>query len=415
MSVKIEQELDRYFLPRTVLAQSPKSNGKIYRTYCACLKKEYWTNNQPCYATIKEISTSQAETYYKLLTIRHPNLEKVFAVLPDDACYYAISEYISHPFRIGSSASAGIFYEDTSLTLQNFVQNYHCNLSGQPLSYSERTHQAFLILLQLCNALEELHLHGLIHGDIHPGNILLTDVPDGYKHPPEAIADFCIKLIDFDNTAVPKDNDHTVTRLMGSKPFTAPEILDFTHPLDKADIYSLGCILYYIICGESPKNYAPNKEVLQNKWVNRIFRRCTASYEARYRTVSALKKDILHALQIPSNPFTAILYNLPGFRTRTLWKMCVAAYIYSGILITAGIMLLLIIQNGFPLDDIVKDTLLSLILYILEIIVLFDGFQLEHRISRYAYFKSTHPILNIFFKFIIGALLFIPYSLLLSQ
>ncbi len=414
MSGKIEQTIDQYFLPRELLAKNRKSDGKFYHTWKACLKREYWPQGQPFYAVIKEIPKAHQDIYRTLSSLSHPNLEKIYHIIEDEDCCCTVNEYIMPPSRLFTARTTDSFCHDSSLSLEQFLHDYQGSLYGKVLSFEERIRQGLIILLQLTEALEVLHAHRLIHGDIHPGNILLTNVPAGYQLSRTVPCDFCVKLIDFDNTAAPKEADHMVTRLMGSKPFAAPEILDFSHPLDKSDIYSLGCILHYTICGESPKSRGLNQQLLQNKWINRIIRRCTASYEARYRNITALKKDLLQALRIPSTPFTRVLYKIPGFRSHTPWKMGVASYIYFSLILTATVTFISIIQEGLPLQEWQKLNLYTILLFIIEIIILTDAFQTGRHSSSYHYFKNSHMFLHICLKIIAAIFVFLLFALLIS-
>lgn len=406
MSGKIDEILDQYFLPRELLAANTKSDGKIYHTYRAWLRQEYWRNQSPACYIIKEISKPQTSVYKTLSQIRHSNLETVYDVLECEGHFYAINEYIFSPSLLFESSR-----KDTSeaLSLEHYLHHYNGSLRQETMSYEERIQQALIILLQLSEALKPLHEVGFIHGDIHPGNILLTDIPTGPHLQQTEKYSYYVKLIDFDNTQIAKHSNHTVTHLMGSKPFAAPEILDFTHPLDRADIYSLGCILYFAVYGSSPKDISPNEQKICHKWANRIFRRCTASYEARYRNPSALIKDLKHALWIPSNPVNALIHKLPGFRTHTVWKMVIAVYIYLSILMTLGMILFSAFQHGLPLQEDETAMLCGIIFWILEIIIVCNAFQIGEHCEKYIYFKNAHPFLNYILKAVIALLVLLLF------
>lgn len=409
MSRKIQEELEQYFLPWEQLSQNQKSDGRLYSTYKACVKKDYWHHGQPLYFIIKELPKSLATVYNALSRLPDSNLETVYCVVEDEDCCWAINEYITPPSCLFGSSDF-----EQPLTLETFLQNYHGSLRGTELSYDEKIRRAFVILLQLTNALITLHSVGFIHGDIHPGNILLTDALAGYKLSSKIAPDFYVKLIDFDNTKAPKGSDHTVTRLMGAKPYAAPEILDFAHPLDRADIYSLGCILYYAVYGKSPKDYMPDANTLQDKWLKRIFRHCTASYEARYRTLFALKKDILRALQIPSSTLGRFLQKLPGFRSRTPWKKWVAAYTYLSLLTYFGTLLFSTFQNASSSHGWLTDSLRVTLLFLIEILVVCDTFHLGDHFPRYSYIKDAKPFINYAIKATAAIILFFLYVWLLQ-
>jgi serine/threonine-protein kinase len=100
------------------------------------------------------------------------------------------------------------------------------------------------LLRQACRSLEEAHESGLIHRDIKPANIYVcrfgTDV------------DF-VKLLDFGLVkAGPAQEDTNLTGqgvVAGTPAYGAPEMLRAV-PLDgRADLYSLGCVAYWLLTG----------------------------------------------------------------------------------------------------------------------------------------------------------------------
>lgn len=277
------------------------------------------------------------------------------------------------------------------LSLKDFVENFHSTFFPEPLTPQEKFQQAFEILLQLTEALTAFYQTGFIHGDLHPGNILLTTPAVKKTH--GISCPVMVKLIDFDNTNIPKQEDHAVTRLMGAKPFVAPEVLDFSHPLDRTDIYSLGCLLYYMIYECSPKDRTVPATALKNRWFWRIFRRCTASYEARYPNLHSLRRDLLHALSLPATPFGRFIRKIPGFRTHTLWHMLAAGYFYLSITGITIANFADIIQNNFHAEKAnLEQFFYTLLLFVLFAVVC-DFLDLDNSSRIYHYFRHTHLVL----------------------
>jgi serine/threonine protein kinase len=94
---------------------------------------------------------------------------------------------------------------------------------------------------QVLAALNAAHLHGIIHRDVTPANIIVT--PEGF-----------IKLTDFGLAKAPAQLRLTQSgRLMGSPYFMSPEQVRGVTALDaRTDIYSLGAVVYEMVTGKKP-------------------------------------------------------------------------------------------------------------------------------------------------------------------
>jgi hypothetical protein len=109
------------------------------------------------------------------------------------------------------------------------------------LNHPERVGRLKDALLQLCQALAYIHGHGLVHRDLKPSNVMVDQ-------------DRLVRLMDFGLAKFLAD-DAAVSvsgRLVGTFRYMAPEqILGET--LDaRADLYSLGVILYELLTGKAP-------------------------------------------------------------------------------------------------------------------------------------------------------------------
>jgi serine/threonine-protein kinase len=104
-------------------------------------------------------------------------------------------------------------------------------------------------LLQACDAVAGAHALGIIHRDLKPGNLFLTRRGDGT--PLVKVLDFGISKILSDNPA--SSGLTSTTAIMGTPAFMPPEQLRSTRHVDaRADIWSLGTILYAFLTGEPP-------------------------------------------------------------------------------------------------------------------------------------------------------------------
>ena len=99
----------------------------------------------------------------------------------------------------------------------------------------------------VCSGVGEAHHRGLVHRDLKPSNVLLAHTASGYV---PKVADFgIVKLLEPEMGA-----NRTGTHLaMGTPAYMAPEqIRDARNVDQRADIWSLGCILYELATGTGP-------------------------------------------------------------------------------------------------------------------------------------------------------------------
>lgn len=111
--------------------------------------------------------------------------------------------------------------------------------------------EAIFHLLQACEAIAEAHAAGIVHRDLKPANLFLASTPDGSGS---------IKVLDFgiskDTTEEIDNASPSLTRttaVLGSPSYMAPEQMRSTRDADvRADVWSLGVILYELLTGEVP-------------------------------------------------------------------------------------------------------------------------------------------------------------------
>jgi serine/threonine-protein kinase len=146
---------------------------------------------------------------------------------------------LSHPGIVAIFDAA----EDPETREPFLVMEY---VRGEPLSKVLRAaggklpaENALHFALEIAEALAYAHSHGVIHGDIKPANILITD--DGHA-----------KIADF---GVARFNHGLVTntgKIFGSPAYMAPEQLSGGAPHSRSDLFSLGVMLYSMVTGFRP-------------------------------------------------------------------------------------------------------------------------------------------------------------------
>ncbi len=149
--------------------------------------------------------------------------------------------------------------------------------------------QALRIVPQLCDALEYAHSRGVIHRDIKPENIILS------RSGAAKVADFGLaKIIRRDET-VPSTLTQTNV-IMGTADYMAPEQRDSMKGADhRADIYSLGVVLYEILTGELPVGRfdPPSRRARLDARVDDIvLKAIERDPERRYQRASHMGRDL---------------------------------------------------------------------------------------------------------------------------
>jgi len=146
--------------------------------------------------------------------LNHPNVVQILDAVNDPSGSYLVMEYVP------------------GVTLRNFSRPDRL----LPLE------QVVEIGFKCAMALDYVWRQGLIHRDVKPANILA--VTDG-----EDVID--VKISDF-GSVLNLDADCTQIHRVGSLAYMSPEQLDGSTLDCRADIYSLGAVLYHLIAGKPP-------------------------------------------------------------------------------------------------------------------------------------------------------------------
>ena len=158
-----------------------------------------------------------------LAALRHPNLMHIYTVGKHEGRPYFAMEYVK-----GSTLGA-VLAKAKSLALP----------------------QAVHITAEVMAALDKVHEAGMVHRDVKPGNIIIDD--DGRA----VLMDFGLARREQDARLTA---DHTV---LGTPQYMSPEQAESADVDGRADVYSLGIVLYEMLTGSPPFKGKTSFEVLR--------------------------------------------------------------------------------------------------------------------------------------------------------
>src|SRR5262249_12640454 len=144
----------------------------------------------------------------------HPNVVTVFDAAEEGGQPYLVSQYMAG----GSLEDLLAGVEDHRLGIEQVVK----------------------VGLEITQGLEEDHRRGIGHRDLKPGNIWLAE--DGVA----CVGDFGLAVA-FDRSRLTQAG-----MMVGTVAYMAPEQALGQPPETRSDLYSLGCILYELLCGRPP-------------------------------------------------------------------------------------------------------------------------------------------------------------------
>lgn len=195
-----------------------------------------------------------------LAKLNHPNIVGVFDFGTAGPFCYLVMEYVDG-VNLRQALRTGGFSPDESLSL---VQ-------------------------EVCSALQFAHSEGILHRDIKPENVLI-DSKGRVK-----IADFGIaKLV---GQKDPSDVTLTLEgSILGSPQYMAPEQIESPGEVDqRADIYSLGVVLYEMLTGELPLgrfSLPSEKSGIDQRIDEIVLRTLAKEREARYQNAEDVRTEV---------------------------------------------------------------------------------------------------------------------------
>ena len=184
----------------------------------------------------KEMGKESFSVYSLLKSIKNKNLIKVLECFRDEDKNIEIEEYVNGK-RLDD------YFREKKATLEQVVD----------------------VGIALCEGLAPMHKLNLVHRDIQPKNIIITNEGN-------------LKIIDFDISRKENENATHDTTLLGTVGYAAPEQYGFAQTTNRSDIYSIGAVL---------------KELSSFSELDKIIAKCMEMDPAnRYENVEQLKNEL---------------------------------------------------------------------------------------------------------------------------
>lgn len=182
------------------------------------------------------------DIYEKLLRIKSDFLPQIYEVARGDDEAIVMEEYIEG-MSVGDVLQGGLYTEEGVTQICRSV----------------------------CDALSVLHYNGIIHRDVKPDNIMVTNTGD-------------VKLIDFNASKEYKEESAKDTRVLGTTGFAAPEQYGISQSDARTDIYAVGVLINVMLTGEHP-----SKVMCDGRMKKIVMKAVSINPNDRYQDCSELK------------------------------------------------------------------------------------------------------------------------------
>ena len=267
-----------------------------------------------CAGGLQHIASGSVSDVYRTFYRGRPAALKVIRCGLDlNRMYLATKECAMLQLVQGCSGTVPMLEYDVQRTADGFsvliLQEYLLPLDAYCLRNPMTVNTALRITRDLCSALENCRNAGVAHLDIQPGNLFMG--PDGTA----MLGDF--------SSALPVEELQAVHHLRGTPAYMAPEVYRERRYSQASEVYSLGLVLYSLLCGgQLPfSTELPLKEAAQRRLSGAPFRlpedfdpklrffldrTCAYAPEHRWSTLHQMRMELDRLLDSCRNAMPAI-------------------------------------------------------------------------------------------------------------
>jgi eukaryotic-like serine/threonine-protein kinase len=185
----------------------------------------------------------------------HPNIVTVLTAEKEDGVFFIVMEYVQ------GETLEHIIMRDGALELTRAL-DFSC---------------------QICNAVDHAHHAGILHRDLRPGNMLVSE-------------NGILKVTDFGTSRFLEIAAHGTT-VIGSPPYMAPEQFH-GKAVFSSDVYSVGVTMYQMLTGSLPYDTPKIPKAISDI----VLRALAPDPTARYQRAADVLNDILAFRDTPARP-----------------------------------------------------------------------------------------------------------------
>jgi serine/threonine-protein kinase len=195
-------------------------------------------------------------------------------------------------------------------------------IDGAPLRGPMPVDTALPIALQIASALDAAHGRGILHRDLKPGNILITEGRSGAVPRTAKLLDFGLATMMAPDEGPDDRTRTTMGTILGTAAYMSPEQAQ-GRPLDaRSDIFSFGAVLYELVSGRRAFDGDTTADIISRvlrddppalqapDWLDRVIRRCLRKDPSqRFQTMAELRAalDAISGQPAPRQPSIAVL------------------------------------------------------------------------------------------------------------
>lgn len=223
--------------------------NELYEPLCTLGTDRVWLvkNRDTGMICVKKyVNPDTIAVYDKLSDINNPHIEQVITTVKDGDKSYVITKYIS------------------GITVREYLEKNGVFQENDAVKY----------INALLDGLSAVHSMEIIHRDITPGNVIISD-------------DGIIKLIDFGIARQMKPDQNKDTTILGTVGYAAPEQFGFRQSDKRTDIYAVGVLLNQMLTGSFPNETIYNGS---NTLENVIKTSTNINADSRFEDAEHMKK-----------------------------------------------------------------------------------------------------------------------------